>query len=224
VSYSRGSVIAAVGGILWLLTITLIGRFNRSSRQGHTIIVVVLVLMFTGFGALGLKAFNAERTVDRFKLLLEDNNATWALRQITTDATNEMWTERPLYGWGAGGFRFLFPKFQQTRPEILWNDQRRKRGYLFWEYAHNDWIQISAEVGFVGLGLIGLGVVTSLFGWFRRSGWKHPLSIICIGGCITTIGHSRAEFLFYNPAIAMLWMCCATLALLAPALGPGSKS
>lgn len=215
VSYSRGSVIGLAGGLLWLLGVSMAGMFSRSSSRGQSVIVFVLVLMFTGFGALGLKSYNAERTVDRFKQLLEDNNATWALRQMTTEATAEMWTERPLYGWGAGGYRFLFPKFQQTRPEILWSDQKRKRGYLFWEYAHNDWIQIAAEVGYVGLGLIGAGLFAALITFFKRRGWRHPLAMISVGGCIATVGHSRAEFLFYNPAIITLWICCAMLALLA---------
>ncbi len=214
VSYSRGSVIALLGCLFWLLIVVTVSRFRRSSPRGHAIIVILLVLMFTGFGAMGLKALNAERTVDRFKLLLENNNATWALRQMATDATAEMWDEKPIYGWGAGGFRFLFPKFQQTRPEILWSDQRRQRGYMFWEYAHNDWIQVAAEVGFVGLGLLGSAALFATITWTRRSGWRHPFSIMAVGGCVATLGHARAEFLFYNPAIVMLWVIGATMALL----------
>lgn len=225
VSYSRGSVIALVGCLLWLLIIAIAGLLKRSSSQSHTIIVVILVLMFTGFGALGLKALNAERTVDRFKQLLENNNATWALRQTTTAATAEMWQEKPLYGWGAGGFRFLFPKFQQTRPEILWYDQKRKRGYLFWEYAHNDWIQIPAEVGYAGIGILGTGLVFACVGLFRRRFWRHPLAVICVGGCIATFGHSRADFLFYNPAIFTLWVLCGSMALIVTTLDkPKSRS
>lgn len=224
VSYSRGSVIAVAGCLLWLLMMSTYWLLARTSGRSGSIIVITLTLMFVGFGALGLKSLNAERTVDRFKQMLEDNNATWKLRQIATDATTEMWQEKPLYGWGAGGFRFLFPKFQQTRMEILWRDQKRKRGYLFWEYAHNDWIQVAAEVGYFGLGLLGLGFLSTAFNLIKRRVWQHPLAIICIGGCIATIGHSRAEFLFYNPAIMNLWMTIGVIALIAVSIETHARS
>lgn len=224
VSYSRGSVIALAGCLLWLLFLSTWWFFARNSGRNGAIIVMVLTMMFIGFGTLGLKAFNAERTVDRFKQMLEDNNATWKLRQIATDATAEMWEEKTLYGWGAGGFRFLFPKFQQTRSEILWLDQPRKRGYLFWEYAHNDWIQIAAEVGTVGLGLLGLGVLSTAIIFFKRRGWHHPLAIVCVGGCLATIGHSRAEFLFYNPAIINLWTTIGVITLIAVSIETHARS
>jgi hypothetical protein len=59
VSYSRGSVLALTGCLLWLLVLALIGFIRRSSQPGHFAIIVILVLMFTGFCALGLKALNA---------------------------------------------------------------------------------------------------------------------------------------------------------------------
>lgn len=224
VSYSRGSVIALAGCLLWLLFLSIWGFFARRSDGNGRTIIVILGVLFIGFGALGLKAFNAERTVDRFKQMLEDNNATWKLRQIATDATADMWEEKPMYGWGAGGYRFLFPKFQQNHPEILWYDQNRKRGYLFWEYAHNDWIQFAAEMGYVGIGLLGFGALSVTVVFFKRHGWNHPLAMVCLGGAIATFGHSRAEFLFYNPAIINLWLTCGMIALISISIDQRERS
>jgi len=205
VSYSRGSVVALICGVGWIIVIGVIWLISRPPGQGQPVIVTILALLLLGAGGLGLSAFNVERTYDRFQQFWEGNHTTWEVRQLATQATQEMWSERPAYGWGAGSFRFLFPRYQRNYPEIQWARPDRQSGFLFWEYAHNDWIQTPAEVGWVGSGLLGLMLLFGLGYLTRHRAWRHPFVVIGVGGCLMTLGHARVEFVFGNPAIVLLW-------------------
>jgi O-antigen ligase len=67
--------------------------------------------------------------------------ATWAM------ATEGGLSGRVWYGWGAGSYRWISPRYQEAQPELLrQNGSMRYRAH----YAHNDWLQLLAEVGIVG--------------------------------------------------------------------------
>lgn len=214
-SASRGAVIALTVG---LLVIVLWGGgqliVHRSSRSQVAVVAIVTVLL-SGFAILSLQAFNAHHTYERFERLWDSADANWESRQIATAAATDMWGERPWTGWGAGGFRFLFPRYQTSYPEITWDRPGPRRRFMFWEYAHNDWIQLPTEVGLVGTGLILLMAGSGGLLVIRRRGQLHPFTLIAVGGCLTTWVHARGEFLFYNPAILNLWTVTAVLALCA---------
>jgi O-antigen ligase len=57
--------------------------------------------------------------------------------------------QRPWFGWGGGSYVTVFPPFKQ--------------GYLphQWDHAHNDYVQVAADTGLVGLALwLAAGVAT----------------------------------------------------------------
>jgi len=54
--------------------------------------------------------------------------------------------ERPLYGWGSGMFKYIFPALSKMKT-------------IPWTNAHNDWIQLAFELGYILFSLI-------LLGWF----------------------------------------------------------
>ncbi len=57
-----------------------------------------------------------------------------------------MFAGRPALGWGAGGFRYGFTKYQRREIEITGTGLRR----YFWEHAHNDWLEWLIELGVAG--------------------------------------------------------------------------
>lgn len=79
--------------------------------------------------------------------------ATWAL------ATEGGWTGRVWVGYGAGSFRWVSPPYQAQQPEL------RRDNRLFFRaiHAHNDWLEMLAEWG-----IIGLLPVLAFLGWLLR--------------------------------------------------------
>ncbi|WP_026259256.1 O-antigen ligase family protein [Uliginosibacterium gangwonense] len=58
--------------------------------------------------------------------------------------------ERPLSGFGAGSFYTVFPRFKSADKNS------------FWDHAHNDYVQLAAETGLVGLGLLATMVLMTI--------------------------------------------------------------
>ncbi|MCC5022498.1 MAG: hypothetical protein J6386_06745 [Candidatus Synoicihabitans palmerolidicus] len=112
--------------------------FTGGNVRQSPLFVFIFIVDFTGFGLVGSKLINSERTLDRISRLTDDEKVGRSVisRQIAWDAGYDMSLEHPAYGLGAGGFRFFFPKYQMQRPEITWRSPQRKRGFMFWEHAH----------------------------------------------------------------------------------------
>ncbi|WYD82347.1 MAG: O-antigen ligase family protein [Candidatus Electrothrix gigas] len=106
---------------------------------------------------------------------------------------------RPLLGWGLGCFPVAFPAFQ---PDSLCR--------WFINHAHNDYLELTAETGIIGL-FAALLVVSVLFISCMRK-LKHTkrreLRMIGIGalaGCFSLLVHSVMDFNFHIPFNAMLF-------------------
>ena len=103
-------------------------------------------------GRFKMKAANYQATGvdDRAPL----RRATWAL------ATEGGWSGRVWVGYGAGSYRWISPPYQAQQKEL------QRDGKLFYRavHAHNDWLEMLAEWG-----IIGLLPVLAFLGWlFRR--------------------------------------------------------
>ncbi len=113
--------------------------------------------------------------------------------------TLQMIEDFPVFGTGPGTFYVAFPKY---RPEKV---------QLYFNYAHNDYAQIAAETGLVGLGLLGLVVVSTLVvalraQWIRRDPLMRGMSFACIMGVTSLLIHSWVDFNLQIPANAAYFM------------------
>ena len=105
----------------------------------------------------------------------------------------------PVFGSGPGTFYVAFPAY---RPEKVVN---------FYDYTHNDYAQIAAETGLVGLGLLGLVVAVSLAvalraQWIRRDPLMRGMSFACVMGVTSLLIHSWVDFNLQIPANAVYFM------------------
>ena len=105
----------------------------------------------------------------------------------------------PAFGSGPGTFYVTFPAY---RPEKVVN---------FYDYTHNDYAQIAAETGLVGLGLLGLVVAWSLVvalraQWIRRDPLMRGMSFACVMGVASILIHSWVDFNLQIPANAVYFM------------------
>ncbi len=129
-----------------------------------------------------------------------------AERAEVARATFDLWTRHPHTGVGPGGFRVAFP---EAKPESV---------QLFYDHAHNDWLELLAERGWPGLlgwlALMGYGLVSALRTLRRSVDPRLRGAAFGISAALmAVILHAVADFNGAIPAYA-----AATHALLAAAV------
>ena len=110
--------------------------------------------------------------------------------------------EFPLFGSGLGTFDTVFLKYQTAVVDRDFN------------FAHNDYLQFAAELGMLGLAILGalmLTVFVKAIGAVAAGldqDWRF-LGLGCAGGIAAIAIHSVADFNMYIPANALLlaWIC-----------------
>lgn len=138
-----------------------------------------------------------------------------ALRLMVSRDTARMALARPWFGWGPGSFEIVFPVYQG--PYLRRPDGRSAARF---EFAHNDWLQLAAEVGLVGAAIFLVpGAVLATRAW-RRSDGAARMGVI---GCGLVAAHAAIDFPFRNPAVALTWVVLLATAprLRAPPESPG---
>ncbi|TAG29793.1 MAG: O-antigen ligase domain-containing protein, partial [Verrucomicrobia bacterium] len=102
-----------------------------------------------------------------------------------------------LTGWGAGSFRHAFPIHQKNYSEIF----RSGRHTLFWDHAHNDYVQALAELGIIGALFPILALLWMLIKFCRIGALANPAFLLLLLGFGLPLAHSWVDFPLYNAAI-----------------------
>ena len=128
-------------------------------------------------------SYQQDGTDDRAPL----RRATWSL---ISDAG---WTGRAWVGYGAGSYRWISPPYQARQKEL------QRDGKLFYRaiHAHNDWLEMLADWGVVGL----LAVFAGLF-WLARRLVRafhggHPETVPLALGLLLMMAHAWVDLLFW---------------------------
>jgi O-antigen ligase len=119
----------------------------------------------------------------------------------------------PLFGCGLGTYQTAFLKYQTSVVDRVFT------------YAHNDYLQIAAELGVIGFLIAAILVVPIFAGTFRASfraadRTSRFLALGCAGAIMAMCIHSFTDFNMYVPANAFVfaWICG-----IGSSLPPGSK-
>ncbi len=141
-------------------------------------------------------------------------------------ATLEMAEDRPWFGWGAGSFRYIFPRYQMrdpqlrgiTAPDLRRAEDRRmpwqRRGQSnLYDHAHCDWVQYLAEWGRVGMGLVVIGLGAMAWAGLSRWAFWRPEQWMLLAGLVGTMAHAAGDFILSNPAILALFGVLATISV-----------
>jgi O-antigen ligase len=112
--------------------------------------------------------------------------------------------EFPVLGAGPGTF---YVAFTQYRPEAI---------PVFFDFVHNDYVQIAAESGLLGLALLGMVVVLSLGAAVRaqmerRDPLMRGMAFASFMGVTALLIHSWVDFNLQIPANALLFMVLLAL-------------
>jgi O-antigen ligase len=199
ISYSRGATILMLGYLVFGVIAIVVYQAANPQLLRRPLIMIMLVVGLGYFAYNGYTALDQGQAWTRMDQLSSDGSATE--RWTVTKASWPMLKDNLTWGVGAEGYRFLFPHYQRKYPEIFTEGSKR----IFFENAHNDWIQFAIELGLPGILLIGFSGLYLLYKLTRSFFWENPLSLLLAAGGLLMAMHSSFDFIFRSPAILATW-------------------
>jgi hypothetical protein len=187
---------------------------SRGSRK--RIILVTGAAMLLSAAAI-LFTVDLKPIVERFKMKAETyqkagiddraplRRATWSL------ISDGGWTGRAWVGFGAGSYRWVSPPYQAQQKEL----QRDGKLYIRVIHAHNDWLEMLADWGVLGLlpvlaGLLWLGRLL-----IRAFHGGHPETVPLALGLVLMMAHASVDLLFwFTPLMFTATFIAAAMACL----------
>ena len=127
---------------------------------------------------------------------------------ISADTRARIWADTvglvkayPIFGCGLGGYESAFMRYKTVAPMSTV------------DYAHNDYLQVMAEMGFVGFA-IGITLALRVLyaaartAFYARSADERYLAIASLSSLIAILLHSMVDFNMYVPAnaFAVAWI------------------
>lgn len=135
-------------------------------------------------GALGFLSLAAAAAAWHYR------TRQWTHGLIWRD-TMSLWAAHPWLGCGLGRFHIEFPAFASADLRALWPENK-----VIVNFAHNEYLQILAETGVVGLALLA-GVLGGWFGMLRDFAQRPNLPHrFFIGGLLVAAGAIFAQNIF----------------------------
>lgn len=211
---------AGVAAVLAILLVSVPAAYyfgfpgSRGSRR--QIILITAAAMLLSAAAI-LAATDLKPLVERFRQKTASfqqtgaddraplRRATWAL------IADGGWQGRAWVGYGAGSYRWISPPFQAQQKEL------QRDGKLFYRaiHAHNDWLEMLADWGVLGL----LPVLAAL-AWLGRRlarGFRagHPETVPFATALILLGAHASVDLLFwFTPLMFMAAFMVAAMTCL----------
>ena len=173
--------------------------YNRKPKHLRLLIlsffIVDLILVGTIFGV--------EKVKER---LLETSLSSETRDEVIRDSI-PMVLEYPIFGTGGGSFYSSFSQYQAGPYSG------------FYDHAHNDYIQFSAELGLPITFLLGMMVLYCLFISLksivkRKTPLYQGISFGCAVAIVHMLLHSTVDFSLQSPAIAMLFISILSLSVI----------
>jgi len=204
-SGSRGGMIAVFVQLIVLAVILF--RQKRSVRiaisVGAFAVVLISLLVWLGGKDLSVRVSSISQETR--------TEITGGMRFSIDRDTFRMFRQRPVMGWGLGAFPVVYPRFRSFYTNFFVNE------------AHNDYLQLLSEMGFVGFAIM-IWFQVVLFRRVRRkiANWTSNVSaavtLACTLGAVGILVHSLVDFNLQIPANAALYYVFCTIAAAPPLL------
>ena len=203
-SYSRAATILTIAFLIVALCIFLFREFvfgDRIRQQTFSIISVSFVLLaFVGLSLYTL--VNADVYSHLERLLSGSLDPSVSGREAASNATILAIRDHLFFGTGVGSFQFIFPRYQAMFPSIHFSSGH----LLYWEHAHNDFLEFTAEVGLVGVVPLLVLICRYFFSALRLVLGTESPYVFLILGLVMCLFHSWVDFGLYNPAILITFI------------------
>jgi tetratricopeptide (TPR) repeat protein len=181
-SLERAPFVGGAVGLLMLFAVALLKRNCRPRSPARALaLAAALAAVFASqwlpsFSAAGDSSSPTNTTVTRLQTSLKEDESTRA-RFLFWGVGLEMIRANPLLGVGANNYETAFPearaRFAERHPDsalVAMNE------HLLVVYAHNEYLQLAAELGAIGLALFTLFAAALAYTFLRALG--HPTNAL----------------------------------------------
>ena len=204
-SYSRAGIILglAAAGCFCLAQL----------RHGWSLQKTLLVALLAGVVFVPVYGVGYWTLTGRYALLTGEMTTPGG-RMAVWRKTAEIIRDFPLAGTGVGTFQYVFPRYREATTTA------------FYDYAHNDYLQVLSEAGILGGALLAAGIFLVAQTWWRPGGGRSGGSILrtaCGFGLLAVALHEMVDFSLQIPAnLLALTFLTGCLAMLAAAESPSA--
>ena len=188
ISVSRGGILSFVFS-LGLFSLLLGVQKSQQGKRKIILLISGLIFIFLLWMGVG-------PVVTKLATLANPRTASVERLQVWKDSL-AIARDFPLVGVGLGNFQTIYPKYNTF---ISPN---------FWDHAHNDYVEMLADTGWVGLLLFFGGIWFLLFTTIKK--WKQRrdpflagITLGCFIGAISLLCHCLVEFNLHIPSNAFL--------------------
>jgi len=187
-SFFTGLIIA--GGIGLIL--------SRHATRGTIILLISLI-------AIDVFIVGAWFGLEKVAVRIEETTFVKETRDEVDIYVYQQWKDYQWTGSGLGSFYSTFPKYKKEDV----------RGY--YDHTHNDYLEFASETGVIGVALLGLIVVMSIYAalmaqYRRRDPLMRGISFAAIMSICAMLIHATVDFNLQIPANAATFMLILSMA------------
>jgi O-antigen ligase len=202
-SGSRGGMLAMVVELTMLAVVLLRHKRRLRTALALAAFAVVLVSLLTWLGGKELTTRVSSISSE------SKSEISGGMRTSIYRDTLRMFRHRPVLGWGLGTFPVVFPQFRSFYTNFFVNE------------AHNDYLQLLAEMGAAGFAvMLWFLIVAYRQAFTKMSNWITDVSgavtLACLLGVTGILVHSLVDFNLQIPANAALFYVFCTIAAAPP--------
>lgn len=173
-------------------------------------LVMVGVLMIAGGAFVFYKMHGAPGGHRTWSSVLRSN--PFGIRQTLAEDALPMVGDKPVFGWGLGGFGGGFRFYQRPETRVVHNQGR----ITLYNHPHNDWLEKLVELGVLGSILL----LVPWISWIKLAAHAGPRSESerwILIGCAGLLVFALGDAVFINRAVAASFALLFPLALRHPA-------
>ncbi len=191
-SLSRGGMLSFASTMILMLGLYLI---RQKSRLRFIIIPLTVFL----FAFIFLVSLDITPIMQRLSTLFyQETDLSSEDRIAVLQDSLQIVKDYPVFGTGLGAFQYIYPKYRASSQNFG----------AYYDYAHNDYLQLLLETGILGFLLIAAGllafILTVLYKWGKRHDpFIKGLTICCLTGVFSMLLHSMVDFNLHIPANAL---------------------
>lgn len=196
-SGSRGGFISLLAEIVFLVILT-----TKTKGAGRLGLKIALSVLLVGVIIFGAALVGGESSLTRFAETAASDDFTTNRTHIWSVTLDVIKNNLP-FGAGFGAFGVAYTPFDSLN------------GFARVEQAHNDYLQILADAGIVGL-ILGAFFVWRLFREGLKNAKTHDafrrgVAVGALAGCFAVLVHSLFDFVLHITAVSLMFITLVSL-------------